>query len=147
MGIFEDVLQNAKAVVGTVGKKAGEVVDLSKLKLAAADLKSEIAQKYQILGRITFEEMTGSKDYSKNKAEIIEKIKELKTQLEAVNDMIAGAKQKVKCQFCGAYNAKGAVFCSSCGEKIVIDTEACEHMSPDDVIDFTEDNFADEDLL
>ncbi len=147
MGIFEDVLLNAKAVVGTVGKKAGEVVDISKLKLAAADLKSELSQKYQLLGRITFEEMTTGKDYSKNKEEIAGKIRELKEHLESVNDMIAVSKKKIKCGFCGAYNSKGAVFCNNCGEKLVNDSEDQDHMSPDDVIDFTEDNFADDDLL
>lgn len=147
MGIFEDVVLNAKAVVDSVGKKAGEVVDISKLKLAAADLKSEISQKYQILGRIAFEEISTGKDYSKNKEEIVEKIKELKIHLESVNDMIASSKQKVKCNVCGSYNSKGAVFCNTCGEKLVSENTESEHMSPDDVIDFTEDNFADDDLL
>lgn len=147
MGIFEDVLLNAKAVVGTVGKKAGEVVDISKLKLAAADLKSELTQKYQILGRITYEEMSSGKDYTDNKKEVADKIKELKAHLESVNDMIASAKNKVKCSSCGAYNAKDAVFCNNCGEKLTDETQEAEHMSPDDVIDFTEDNFADDDLL
>ena len=147
MVIFEDVILNAKAVVETVRKKAGEVVDISKLKLAAADLRSELSQKYQILGRITFEEMSSGKDYSKNKEEVAEKIKELKNHLESVNDMIASSKNKKKCSCCGSYNAKDAVFCNNCGEKLMDDTQGAEHMSPDDVIDFTEDNFADDDLL
>ena len=31
MGIFEDVLLNARAAVDTVGQKAGKVIDISKL--------------------------------------------------------------------------------------------------------------------
>ena len=147
MGIFEDVILNAKAVVGTVGKKAGEVVDISKLKLAAADLRSELSQKYQILGRITFEESKTGKKYEKSKNELIEKIAELKSQLESVTDMIERSRQKHKCPACGVYNARDAVFCSKCGEKLRDPKNDDEHMSPDDVIDFTEDNFADDDLL
>ncbi len=147
MSIFEDVIVNAKAVVGTVGKKAGEVIDISKLKLAAADLKSEINVKYQILGRVTFEEMNTGKDYTKSKQELSDQIKELKSHLDSLNDLIASSMQKTKCSSCGAYNAKGAVFCSKCGEKLVSTTEQAEHMEPDDVIDFTEDNFDDDDLL
>ena len=61
--------------------------------------------------------------------------------------MIAKSGQKVKCHVCGTYNDKGAVFCNTCGEKLAAESAGQEHMSPDDVIDFTEDNFADEDLL
>ncbi len=147
MGIFEDVIINAKSFVGTVGKKAGEVVDSSKLKLAAADLRSEINRKYQILGRLSFEEMSIGKDFSKPKKELFDQIGELKTNLDSLNDMIASAAQKIKCDSCGCYNVKGAIFCNNCGEKLAYPEDASEHMSPDDVIDFTEDNFDDDDLL
>lgn len=147
MGIFEDVIINAKSFVGTVGKKAGEVVDSSKLKLAAADLRSEINRKYQILGRLSFEEMSTGKDFSKPKKELFDQIGELKTNLDSLNDMIASAAQKIKCDSCGCYNVKGAIFCNNCGEKLAYPEDASEHMSPDDVIDFTEDNFDDDDLL
>ena len=147
MDIYEDVIINAKSIVGTVGKKAGEVVDSSKLKLAAADLKSEINRKYQILGRISFEEISTEKDYSKAKKDLYEQICELKTNLDSLNDMIASAAQKIKCDSCGCYNVKGAIFCNNCGEKLTLHDDVSEHMSPDDVIDFTEDNFDDDDLL
>ncbi len=147
MGIFEDVLLNARAAVDTVGQKAGKVIDISKLRLAAADLKSEITQKYQVLGRLTFEEETTGKSYAENKKKIVENIKELKSHLESVNDLIASTKQKTKCDSCGFYNAKGAIFCSKCGEKLTGAEKEEDHMSPDDVIDFTEDNFEDDDLL
>ena len=147
MGIFEDILLNARAAVDCVGRKAGNVIDISKLKLAAADLRSELVQKYQILGRIVYEEQTSEKNYDKTKQELIEKIKELKIHLESVNDLIESTKHRIKCSSCGSYNAKGAVFCSKCGEKLETEESTAEHMSPDDVIDFTEDNFEDDDLL
>ena len=61
MGILEDVLLNARTAVDAVGKKAGSVIDMSKLTIAAADLKSEINKKYEILGRVTFESKTTGK--------------------------------------------------------------------------------------
>lgn len=147
MGIFEDVILNARSAVDTVGKKAGKVIDASKLRIAAADIKSEIAQKYNILGRIAYEESTTDKTFEKSKKELIEKITELKTQLDSVNDMLEKARQRHKCANCGAYNSKGAVFCNKCGEKLNVPEDSAEHLSPDDVIDFTEDNFEDDDLL
>ncbi len=145
MGIFEDVLLNARSAVDAVGKTAGKVIDSSKLRLAAADLKSEISHKYQILGRVVYEESAKGKDFSKNKTELIEKITELKTQLDSVNDLIAKASNKKKCSSCGAYNAKNAQFCSKCGERLA--DEEDESVLTDDMKDFTEDNFEDDDLF
>ena len=145
MGIIEDVLLNARTAVDTVGKKAGQVIDISKLKLAVADIKSDISRKYQILGRVVYEESVTGKDYSKNKEELIERIKELKEQLESVTEMIANSSQKVKCEVCGKKKKKNAIFCNKCGEKINSAEE--EHMDTDDMIDFTEDNFEDDDLF
>lgn len=145
MSIFEDVLLNARSAVDAVGKKAGQVIDISKLKLAAMDLKTEIAQKFQILGNVVYEEKITGKDYTRNKNELIEKITELKAQLDSISDIIANNSQKIKCPVCGTFNAKNAVFCNKCGEKI--ESEEAQHMSTDDMIDFTEDNFDDEDLV
>lgn len=148
MGIFEDVLLNTKTAVNSIGKKANRVIDVSKLNLAASDIKGELSQKYEILGRITYEEAAAGKDYKKSREEIIKKISELKEQLENINEMIAAAKEKIKCQSCGTYNVKGALFCNKCGEKLdgqenVQDEE--KEISPEDAADFAEDNFADDD--
>lgn len=147
MSIFEDALFNARTAVDNVGKKAGKVFDISKLKIAAVDLKTELSQKYMILGRISYEEQVVGKDLSKSREEIIEKITELRNQLKSVNELIEQAKDNIKCENCGTYNPKNALFCNKCGEKIAGNISDVDSMSPDDVIDFTEDNFEDDDLL
>ena len=38
MGLFENIVSNAKQAANVVGKKTGELVDTSKLKLQAVDL-------------------------------------------------------------------------------------------------------------
>ncbi len=144
MGILEDVLLNARTAVDSVGKKAGKMIDMSKLTLAAADLKAEISKKYEILGRVIFESKQTGKNYDKSVEELIEKIADLQAQLKTVNEAIGNSKQKAKCPSCGAYNAKGSVFCNKCGEKLPYTEQ--EEISPDDVIDFTEDNFEDDDI-
>ena len=47
MGLFEDVVINAKSAANAVGKKAGQLVDVSKLKISAAELNNEINKKYE----------------------------------------------------------------------------------------------------
>ena len=55
MGILEDVVVNAKSAVNAVGKKAGIMVDISKLRISAADLNREIAERYESLGSIVYD--------------------------------------------------------------------------------------------
>ena len=143
MGIFEDVILNARSAVDSVGKKAGKVIDMSKLTIAAADLRSEISKKYQILGRVVYE--IKKRDLTVKKTEeLVEKIKELKEQLSSVTEAIENSKQKKKCPYCGLYNAKGAVFCNKCGEKLPM-AESGQN-SADDEDEFIEDDFDDDEI-
>ena len=146
MGILEDLLLNAKTAVDSVGKKAEKVIDISKLTITAADLKTEISKKCEILGRIVYEQSATGKNYENSIKELIEKIAELKKELESVNEMIENSKEKSKCQVCGTYNIKGAVFCNKCGERLNAEKND-EDISPEDAMDLTEDNFEDDDVI
>ncbi len=144
MSIMEDVLMNAKTAVDTVGKKAGKVIDKSKLRLAALDIRTELSKKYRLLGRICYETKTTDKNYDKNIEKLVESITELKDELARINELIAKAENKVKCTECGTYNVHGAVFCSKCGVKLKHDAEN-EDYSQDELLDFAED-ITDEDV-
>ena len=41
MGILDDVVVNAKSAAEAVGRKAGQLVDVSKLRISAAEVNSE----------------------------------------------------------------------------------------------------------
>lgn len=92
MGILEDAIYNAKTAAGFVGKKAEKFVDISKLTISAAELSSEISKKCEILGRVVYEAKTSGKCYDKAIAELVEKISDLKGQLDSVNKLIAETK-------------------------------------------------------
>ena len=49
MGIFDDVVVNAKSAAQTVGKMAGQFVDMSKLRINMSELNGEITKRYQEL--------------------------------------------------------------------------------------------------
>ncbi len=118
MGIFEDVIYNAKTAVSNVGKKAGKIVDVSKLTITAAELNSEISKKCEILGRVFYESKTTDKSYDTAIDELVEKISELKGELDSVNELLAETKNKIKCPKCSAVNPKDAIFCEKCGERL-----------------------------
>ncbi len=55
MGILDDVVINAKSVAEAVGRKAGQLVDVSKLHVSAAEVNAEITKRYQTLGQYVYE--------------------------------------------------------------------------------------------
>ncbi|MEE1155319.1 MAG: zinc ribbon domain-containing protein [Acutalibacteraceae bacterium] len=125
MGLFDEIVSNAKTVASSVGKKADQIVDFSKLKYAESGIKSEIAKKKQELGDYVYQcSGVGDIDQAKTQA-IINEIKELEQNLEVTREMIIAARNKVVCDFCKAENDKESMFCSKCGSKLVIKEECC----------------------
>ena len=55
MGILDDVVINAKSVAEAVGRKAGQIVDVSKLRVGVAEVNAEITKRYQTLGQYVYE--------------------------------------------------------------------------------------------
>lgn len=118
MGLFEDVVVNARTAANVVGKKAGRFVDASKLRISAADLNNEISKRFEAMGRAVYESRKSGGDASAQVDEGISAIDDLYEQLAAVNDQLAQAQEKIICKNCGQENAQGSVFCSKCGHKL-----------------------------
>ena len=117
MGLFEDVVVNAKEAVNAVGKKAGQMVDISKLRLSAADLNNEISKRFEALGRVIYDAKKTGNDSADLADECITTIDDLYEQLDAVNDQISAVRSKVICKKCGAENPAEACYCNMCGSK------------------------------
>ena len=61
MSRFDDLLLKAKTVANAAGKKTGELVEVSKLKLEAVQINSDIQKAYERLGSVVYEqEKTGA---------------------------------------------------------------------------------------
>ena len=124
MGLLEDVVYNAKAAVNAVGQKAGQIVDISKLRLNTADLNNEISKRFESLGRIVYD----AKKTENSSADLVEEcvltIDDLYQQLDEVNEQIAKARNRVKCKSCGYENAQEAVYCNRCGAKLEEEAKA-----------------------
>ena len=118
MGLFEDVVVNAKSAVDIVGKKAGKIVDVSKLKINAADLNNEIAKRYESLGRMIYEQKKTDNDSSELISDCIAAIDDLYEQLDAVNEQMVTMRAKFICKNCGQENPQNATYCSKCGQKM-----------------------------
>ncbi len=118
MGVFEDVILNAKTAVNAVGKKAGEMVDISKLRLSATEITREISNQFEEIGRMIYEAKKAETNPDESIAAKTAVIDELYEQLDAVHDKLDELKKSVKCETCGTRCAKGTVYCPKCGVKL-----------------------------
>ena len=104
MGVLEDVVVNAKSAAETVGKEAGRLVDLSRLRFNASDIQREISKKYEALGRMVYD--AGKKGGSADRGldDIIRQIDGLYHKLDEVNGRINVLSRKKVCPSCGFKN-------------------------------------------
>ncbi|HEX3016451.1 MAG TPA: hypothetical protein VHP31_01160 [Caproicibacter sp.] len=118
MGMLDDVIVNAKSAANVVGKKAAQLVDISKLRISAADLGNEISKQFESLGRAVYEAQKAGGDVAQLVSENAKTIDDLNEQLEAVNAQLASAREKTVCLNCGQENPQGSVYCCKCGHKL-----------------------------
>lgn len=126
MGLFEDVVINAKTAVTAVGKKAGQIVDVSKLRLSAANLNNEIGKRFEALGRVVYDAKKSGGDSGSLVEECIASIDDLYDQLDAVNEQLAASHSQVVCRKCGEENPASAVYCCKCGRRMADGEDAAE---------------------
>ena len=126
MTFFEDALLAAKNAAGTVYEKTGRVVDISKLRLSAAEITKEIERRYEALGRLVYDSQKEGTDISGLIEECARSIDALYTRLDEVNSRIAKLKDKKYCGVCGAIIERNALYCSRCGSRVEVKPEASE---------------------
>jgi len=118
MGIFEDVVTNAKSAAQTVGKVAGQFVDMSKLRLNLVELNSEINKQYKALGQFIYEGEKAGCVCETEKGEKLAALDELYAQFGVVSAQLAALQKKVVCPACGKQVDIDSMFCNHCGMKL-----------------------------
>ncbi len=126
MGILDDVVINAKSAAEAVGKKAGQIVDASKLRISKAELNSEISKRYEALGQYVYETCREKLAEDAEAVGKMAEIDDLKVQHAAVSKELVDKQNKVVCPNCGKQSPIAAQFCSNCGAKLGGDEEKSE---------------------
>lgn len=126
MGILDDVVVNAKSAAQTVGKMAGQFVDMSKLRINLSELNGEINRRYQELGQFIYEAKKAGTADETELGEKIAGLDDLYAQLTAVSAQLAALQNKVTCPCCGKQMEIDATFCSHCGMKLTKDEAPAE---------------------
>ncbi len=118
MGVFEDIFVKAKGAVDAIGEKAGQYVDVSKLNIRLMELKSDLKDEYENLGKTVYK---CAKDGADGKSEvnvIVAQIDNINLRIEDLKKQIATLKNRVICKSCEHLNEQDAVFCAKCGQKL-----------------------------
>ncbi len=137
MGVLEDFFVKAKEAVDTLGEKAGQFVDVSKLNIKMAELKNDMKNEYETLGKAVYKAKKENIDDDATVNYEVAQIDNLTLQIEELKKQIATMKNKVLCKSCGQPNEVGSCYCAKCGGELSCDKE-CESEKKDDFEDFDE---------
>ncbi len=118
MGILDDVMINAKTAAEVVGKKAGQIVDVSKLRFNVAELNAELSKRYEALGEYIYENCRECLAEDAESVGKMAEIDELVNQRNALTKELVDKQNKVVCPVCGKQSPITASFCSNCGAKL-----------------------------
>lgn len=130
MGIFDDLMGKAKAAADVAGKKTGEIMEISKLKLQINQLTCEVDKAYSRMGALVYESVKNNADAKDVINVIVAEIDDLNGQIEEAQAKINQLKNVVKCTNCGTIISEDSIFCSRCGEPIVRPPEPEEANEP-----------------
>ncbi|MBQ3225515.1 MAG: zinc ribbon domain-containing protein [Clostridia bacterium] len=114
---MEEIFSNIKKSAASAVKKSGELLEITKTKMAISDTKSELKSNFAVLGKLVYEAQKNEKDFSDEAEEIIWEIDELYEVLEAREARLAALTNQKVCPDCGKVCEKEAAFCSRCGKE------------------------------
>lgn len=101
-----------------VGKKAGELLSVAKLRIRAATLESAVDEGLRGLGTMLYATHTGDPTDSEVLLAKLQEIDGLKAELREVNEGIGREQEAGTCATCGAAVREGDAFCRECGGKL-----------------------------
>ncbi|MDD6283944.1 MAG: hypothetical protein PUB05_01095 [Firmicutes bacterium] len=118
MTTFEDTIYKAKEVIDMAGKKTGELVNIQKLKVNIAGLNSQMANDFEAIGRLCYDNMRSGTDNGDAIAAIAEEIDEKQEQVRQLRERIAELKGERICGGCNNPVSNDAEYCPKCGAKL-----------------------------
>ena len=114
---MEKIFSDIKKTVDGAVKKSGELVEITKLKLAIGDAKNQIDAQLRALGKIVYD--ASGPEYSEQEGAdtLISELNESYVKLSELEARIAELKREVICPKCGNYCPDDSTYCNNCGAK------------------------------
>ena len=144
MDFFDKLGKKASEAYKVTADKTGKLAKEAKLKLRMNDLKSQINDIYENIGKKVYEKHTREEniDIKKDLEEECTQIDVLSAEIEDILQECRNLKDKRQCQKCYKEIDKDAKFCPECGEKQE-DAESIDVEEPEEPENVEEDDFID----
>lgn len=137
----KELLEKAKASVGAVAsetgrvaqnavKKAGELVENTKLSIKVSEANSEIDDAYKEIGRFVYLTHSGEDVPSAVIEQLLEKIDRKNKEIKVYKDKIMATRSTVQCPNCGNECSRQSAFCSFCGNSLSYKSSVKEEAEP-----------------
>lgn len=123
MSVVDDILNTAKSVANITAKKAGETVELSKLKMESIKMNAQIDKKYNEIGNLVYDAAKSGVSHEESIAECISEIDTLVAKIGQINAQINEVRRTVTCPNCLYTNPDDAVYCAKCGVRLDMDSQ------------------------
>ena len=122
MSMMDDILNTAKSVANITAKKAGETVELSRLKMESIKMNAQIDKKYNEIGNLVYDAAKSGVSHEDSIAECISEIDTLVAKIGQINAQINEVRRTVTCPNCLYTNPDDAIYCAKCGIKLDMDS-------------------------
>ncbi len=126
MDFFDNAVSKAKEAFDIAYKKTNEVVNTQKQRFDVVTIENKRSKDFEQLGKLYFEMVKDTDIENSEVMVLVDAIKAKNEKIKALKEEISSAKNMRVCPKCQAYIAGNAVFCSACGEKLVLECDENE---------------------
>lgn len=118
MALLDDVLHTARDVVDIAAEKTVDFVSMTKLRIALADVKREIALTMEGLGRLVYDAQKSDADIADLVAQACKRVDQLTVRQRKLERQLCAYRKATICGACDAINDEDAYFCKGCGSAL-----------------------------
>ena len=111
----DSTIQKAKEYAGEAKKATEKIINVQKLRIEAATLKTKLNNEYAAFGKVMFDKL---EEYPEETQKSIDLIKEYQNRLAEIEVEIGTVKGKPLCPVCGKPVGEDMAFCPYCGQQI-----------------------------
>lgn len=120
MDFFDKLGKKASETYKATAEKTSKLAKTTKLKMRMGELKSEVSDLYEEIGKKVFEKHELGKksvDFEKDLSDELNKLEEITDEIAKINEECLTLKDKKRCPKCDKEIEDDAKFCQYCGEK------------------------------
>lgn len=116
--IFNDLEKKLTGMTDQVSKKTGEVVEVKRLNNQIRITGKYNSDDYGNIGKMMYQKYKKGEEIDEQVRVVCEQIEKRIQEIKTMEQQIADHKGVIRCNKCGGYAGRGAVYCPKCGAKL-----------------------------